>query len=300
MIARLLTLIAAFFFLVPDALAGPTEEMVDLPTCTLHLRVIKGPAEAAGPRFIMMDGVPLSGAVFQHLAERLSEHLNATSALIDFPGVGSSALKGTNYGWNSQRECLRAYLASQPPFVLVLGDLGLPAVAPMFPELPNLQGAVILNSVVKPSELHPPFPLNFLRCCRRLAVAVGSMTPRFMFEKRIRDLGLGRPETVSREEIRALCAEIRQNHGLSRLAQLMNDIELNEETDRAILNGLTTTIPQLFIWGEADPVLGFEYKKLPPLSDHQHLIVFPQARHFLMIDFADEVADAVASWRRSP
>lgn len=81
MIARLITLMATFLFLVPDAPAGLTEEMADLPTCTLYLRVIKGPAEAAGPRFIMMDGVPLSGAVFKHVAERLSERLNATSAL---------------------------------------------------------------------------------------------------------------------------------------------------------------------------------------------------------------------------
>ncbi|MBI5782495.1 MAG: alpha/beta hydrolase [Gammaproteobacteria bacterium] len=285
-----------FLCFVPEALAGLMEQMVDLPTCTLHLRVIKESAKAAGPRFIMMDGVPLSGAVFQHLAERLSERLNATSTLIDFPGVGSSTLKGQNYGWSPLRECLRSYLAIQPPFILVLGDLGLPVVAPLFPELPNLRGAVIFNSVVKPSELHPPFPLNFLRSSPRLAVAVGSITPRFIFEKRIRDLGLGRPETVSREEIGALCAEMRQNHGFRRLARVMNDIELNEETDRAILSGLATTIPQLFIWGEADPVLGFEYKKLPPLSDHQRLIVFPQARHFLMIDFAEEVTDVIAKW----
>lgn len=284
---------------MPAAQAELTEQMIELPTCILHLRIIKGSAEAGGPRFIMMDGVPLSGAVFQHLGDRLSERLNATSTLIDFPGVGSSTLKGQNYRWNPLRECLRSYLVSQPPFILVLGDLGLPVVAPLFPEVPKLRGAVILNSVIKPSELHPPFPLNFLRCYPRHAVVVGSVTPGVIFEKRIRDLGLGRPETVSREEIGALCAEMRQNHGLRRLARVMNDIELNEETDRSILNGLATPIPQLLIWGQADPVLGFEYMKLPPLSSNQHLIVLPQARHYLMVDFPNEVAETIVKWLAS-
>lgn len=295
-IPKLLICLITFLLHMPNVSAESTKEMIDLPTCALHLRIIKESTEGTGPRFIMMDGVPLSGAVFQHLAERLSQRMGADSVLIDFPGVGRSALKGANYGWNSLRECLRAYLATQPSSILVLGDLALPVIAPLFHELSNLRGAIILNSVIKPSELHPPFPLNFLRCCPRRAVAVGSITPLFVFEKRIRYLGLGRPESVNKEEIRSLCAEIRQDHGLNRLARLMNDIELNTETDRAIQDSLALPLPQLFIWGEADPVLGLEYKKLPPLSGHQRLIVIPQARHFLMIDFADEAAEAIAKW----
>lgn len=296
MISRLFTILATFFVLLPQAQARMTEEVVDLPTCTLHVRIINGSAEATGPRFIMMDGVPLSGAIFNHLGERLSVRLNATSILVDLPGIGGSTLKGENYGWNPLRECLRSYLAGQPPHIFVLNDLAMPVVAPLVPEFPKIRGLVILNSVIKPSQLHPPFPMSFLRCCPRLGVAVGTITPRFIFENRIRYIGLGRPESVSPEEIHALYAEMRQNNGLRRLARLMHDIELDEETDRSVLDGLAIPIPQLFLWGEADPVLGSEYKNLPPLSGNQRLIVFPQARHFLMLDFAEESADAIASW----
>lgn len=283
-------------FLVPPAQAGMTEEVVELPTCSLHIRVIQGSAAAAGPRFIMMDGVPLSGAVFKNLGEQLALRLNATSTLIDFPGVGGSTLKGEHYGWTPLRACLRSYLATQPTSMLALTDLAMPVMAPLLHEFPKIRGLIIFNSVIKASEVHPPFPLSFLRCCPHLGVAVGSITPGFFYKKRIRDIGLGRSDRVSPEEIQALYTGIRKNHGLRRLATLMHDIELDAETDRLILDGLATPIPQLFLWGEADPVLGSEYKKLPPFTANQHIIVIPQAKHFLMIDFADEVTDAIANW----
>lgn len=296
MIAGRLTFLAALCCLAPHAQALQTEERIDLPTCTLQLRVIKGSAEAAGPRFIMMDGVPLSGAVFNRLGERLAARLDATSTLIDFPGVGRSTLKGTHYGWNPLRQCLRTYLATQPPHLFILGDMAMPVIAPLLNVSPQIRKLVVLNSVIKPSQLHPAFPLNFLRCCPQLAATIGGIVPDALLENRVRAIGLGHPEQSDPEAVHALTVEMRQNNGLRRLARLMNDIELNEETDRLIRDGLATPIPQLYLWGEADPVLGNEYTVLQPLAAHQRLIVFPQARHFLMIDFADEVVDAIANW----
>ena len=296
MIARIIALVVSVLVFAPEADAALTETNVDLPTCTVHVRVIRGSDSAAGPRFIMMDGVPLPSATYIRLAEQLSQRLDTTNLLIDFPGVGGTTLKGDNYGWGPIRECLRAYLATQPPHILVLSDLALPAAAPLIREIPAVQGLVIPNAVIRTSEVKPPFPLNFLRCCGRLAVAVGTLTPRPFYERRIRTVGIGRPEAVSRDEIRALYKEMRRDRGLSRLARVMGDVALDEETDRAILGGLAAPIPQLFVWGEADPVLGSEYKKLPPLSDNQRLIVLPEARHYLMIDSANEVSDAIVNW----
>lgn len=296
MIAWCLAVLAALVCLAPHTQAGQTEEQVDLPTCTLQTRIIQKPTGSAGPHFIMMDGVPLSGAVFQPLAERLAKRLGATSTLIDFPGVGRSRLKGEHHGWVPLRECLRAYLATQPPHTFVLADLAMPVVAPLLKESPQIRKLVVMNSVLMPSQLHPPFPLNFLRCCPRLATAVGGIMPDALFENRIKAIGLGRPEKSSPAEIQALTVEMRQNNGLQQLAKLMNHIELNHEADRSIRDGLVTPIPQLYLWGAADPALGADYKSLHPLAAHQRLIVFPQARHFLMIDFADETADAIATW----
>lgn len=295
MIERLIALIVVATF-AQGACAAGVDERIDLPTCTLHARVVHGAAGPQSPHFIMVDGVPLSAAIYLGLAERLSARLGATSLLVDFPGVGGSRLKGPYYGWAPMRECLHAYLKVQPPYVLVLSDLALPLAAPLLPALPNLRGVVILNSVIRPSEFHPPFPMNFLRCCPHLAVAVGSIMPRALYEKRIRDVGLGRPQAVNPEEIHALYAEMRRDHGLRRLARIMNDITLDTDGDREILAGLATTVPQLLVWGAADPALGGEYKKLPSLTVNQQLVVLPQARHFLMLDFADEVADALVEW----
>lgn len=296
MIARCLTLMAPLLCLMPSAHAGQTEEQVDLPTCTLQLRVIQGTAEPGGPRFIMMDGVPLSGAVFKPLAERLATRLGATSTLIDFPGVGRSRLKGGYYGWEPLRECLSAYLATQPPHTFVLADLAMPVIAPLLKSSPQIRKLVVMNSVLTPSQLKPPFPLNFLRCCPRLAVAVGSIVPDAVFDNRIATIGLGRPDKTSPGEIRALTEEMQRNQGLRRLATLMNDIELDQSADQQIREGLSTPIPQLFVWGEADPALGDEYRSLQPLAAHQRLLVLPQARHFLMMDFSDEAAEAIAAW----
>lgn len=299
MIARLLALLSLCVVLLPDAMAGTTEADIDLPGCTLHTRTVHGPADASGPHFLMMSGVPLSGAVFRQLGERLAERLSATSTSIDFPGVGGSALKGERYGLHPLRSCLRDYLATQPAHVFVAGDLAMPVVAPLLPETPQVKALVVLNSVIKPSQVQPPFPMNFLRCCPNLAAAIGAITPRAVFEMRIRNIGLGRPERVDPEEIHALYDELRRNHGLRRLARLMNDIELDEDGDRAILDGLATPIPQLFLWGEADPALGAEYRKLPEWTANQRLIVFPHGRHYLMLDHAEELADAIALWHGS-
>jgi pimeloyl-ACP methyl ester carboxylesterase len=296
MTGRIIRILAFFILLLPQAQASVVKEIIELPTCSLQLRIIKASEAASGPRIIMMDGVPLSGAVFQNLGDQLSVRLDATSILIDFPGVGGSSLNGKHYGWSPLRECLRQYLATQPPSIIVLGDLAMPVVAPLLHELPKIQALVVLNSVIKPSEVHPPFPLSFMRCCPRTAVLFGTITPGVFFKKRIRDVGLGRPDKVSQEEIDSLYAGMRENHGLRRLARLVNDIELDEETDRLILDGLATPIPQLFLWGEADPALGSEYKKLPAFTANQHLIVIQQAKHFLMMDYADELAEAIAAW----
>lgn len=296
MIARLLALLSLCTVLLPNAMAGTTEADVDLPGCTLHTRTVQGPAKASGPRFLMMSGVPLSGAVFTQLGERLAARLSATSTFIDFPGVGGSALKGERYGLQALRSCLRDYLATQPAHLFVVGDLAMPVVAPLLPETPEIKALVVLNSVIKPSQVQPPFPMNFMRCRPNLAPAIGSITPRAVYEMRICDIGLGRPESVDPEEIHALYSELRHNHGLRRLARLMNDIELDEDGDRAILEGLAAPIPQLFLWGAADPALGAEYRNLPELAANQQLIVFPHGKHYLMLDHAEELTDAVALW----
>lgn len=289
-------LFAALLCLAPHTHAATTTQQIDLTSCRLHTRTVQVSGTAPGPHFLMMSGVPLSGAVFTPLAEGLAARLGATSTLIDFPGVGASRLKGDRHDLRTLRACLREYLSTQPAHVFVVGDLALPVVAPLLTEAPPIRGLVVFNSVVRPSQLKPPFPMNFLRCCPALAPVIGAITPRAVYAARIRAIGLGQPERVDPQAIRALTDEIRRDDGLRRLASLMSGIELDETGDRAVLDGLATPIPQLFLWGEADPALGAEYRNLPERGPNQQLILFPEARHYLMLDHAPELTDAIAAW----
>jgi len=267
-----------------------------LASCTLQVRVVGQPEVQAGPRFVMINGVPLSSAIYRKVAQRLQERLAATSYLIDLPGTGGSTLNGKDYSWPALRACIHSQLKELPPHLLVMDDIA-PLSALPFPQAyANTEGLVILNAVTRPSEVHPPFPLSFLRCCPDLAVAVGSVTPRAIFLARIRGLGIARSEAVSTKELNSLYAEMMADGGLRHLANLMSGFALDEEADRAFNNGLQTPVPQLFIWGTADPVLGQAYKHLLPLSDNQQLVTYPDAKHFLMLDYPDEIADAISEW----
>lgn len=194
-----LALTITLCLLVSGVSARQTEEVIDLPNCQLKVRTIH--AQAKGPRFIMMEGVPLSGAVFERLANQLADRLDATSSLIDFPGVAGSHLKEATYDWGPLRACLKSYLDTQASHVFVLGDLAMPVIAPLLRETPGIQELVSFNSVIKPSEVSPPFPINFLRCCPYLAVAVSAIMPAAFFKSRLRTVGLDRQASVLPEEM---------------------------------------------------------------------------------------------------
>lgn len=74
---------------------------------------------------------------------------------------------------------------------------------------------------------------------------------------------------------------------------------MDPAADQSVIEGLATPIPQLYLWGEADPALGQEYQRLLPLKPNQKLLRFPTARHFMMLDYASESADAITDWHHT-
>ena len=120
--------------------------------------------------------------------------------------------------------------------------------------------------------------------------------PFFMYEYKFREMGISHNERVSDERIESVYAELRYNYGMGRLVEVMNGFELTPDTDQGIMKGIAHDIPQLFIWGGQDPALGLEQSKLPPLTINQQMVLIPQARHLFMLDFEDEVADAIVAW----
>lgn len=269
-----------------------------LNNCTLQVRVIGKPETPASPVFVMLNGVPFSSAIYQKLADELQERISAVSFLIDLPGTGGSSLNDQNYTRHAIRECVQSYISTLQPHTLILDDLAILVAFPLLePAQLYTNSLVILNAPIKPSGVSLPFPMNLLSCCPTLGVGMGSITPQWFFHDRIKEIGISRQALVSDTDLQYLYEELHSTGGLSRLANLLSELKRNEASDLNITKGLATPIPQLFIWGEADPTLGNEYKNLLPLTDNQRLIIYPDAKHFLMLDYYKEIANSIVDWR---
>lgn len=275
-------------------------EMHEIPAgdCRIHARRIGNPGQTQGPLFITVNGVPTTSLIYQGLGAALEKRIDANVLLVDLPGTGGSHLHSGNYSWSTQRECLRAYLAQQPDFTLVVHDIAGPILLPLLGELPQIRRVVVFNTVLKPSEFSPPFPLNCLRNCLFLSKPIAYATPLWFYEYRFRALGIAHDERVDRGTIRAVFDELHNDGGMGRLVDVMKGFELTEETDRAIATGLAHDIPQLFIWGRQDPALGDELDILAAGVPHRQVVSLEQAKHFPMLDFTDESAEAIVQWYR--
>lgn len=267
--------------------------------CRVHARRIGNPDHAGDALFITVNGVPTTSMIYRNLGEALAKRLDANVLMVDLPGTGGSRLHGGNYNWSTQRECLKAYLAQQPDFTLVVHDVAGPILLPLLGELPQLRRVVVFNTVLKPSEFSPPFPLNCLRSCLFLSKPFAYAAPFWFYEYRVRDLGIARDERISRAEIHAMFDELRNDGGMGRLVDVMKGFELTETADRDIAGGLAHDLPQLFIWGRQDPALGDELDNLPANGSQREVHVLAEARHYLMLDFADESAELIARWHRN-
>lgn len=275
-----------------------TTETRELPAgdCQVHTRRIGAPTSAHGPLFIAVNGVPTTALIYQDLSEALAQRLDAQVLMVDLPGTGGSRLLHADYNWSTQRACLRAYLAQQPDFTLIVHDVAGPILLPLLGEVPQLRRVVVFNTVLKPSAFSPPFPLNCLRSCLFLSKPLAYAAPYWFYEYRVRDLGIAHNKRVESATIRAVFDELRQDNGMGRLVEVMKGFDLTETADRDIADGLARDIPQLFIWGRQDPALGDELDHLPADSTRREVQVLDEARHYPMLDFADEAADLIVRW----
>ncbi len=271
---------------------------IDLDQCSVYERTSVAQHQGEEIRFVFIGGVGGPGKIFEPLATRLTERLSIAAAAVDLPGMGRSRLHGMPYTWSNQRACLAAYLQSQPPFVLVVHDIAGPIALPLLPQLPQLRGVVVLNTIFDTGNLHPPFPLNWIRHAGPLGKPL-AYTMNFPFYRmRVRQMGIARDDQVPKAFLRSVYEEITVDGGKGRLAEVMQGFELGAATDQAIRDGLAVNVPQLFIWGEADPALGKEIDKLPPRRSNQRLERLPEAKHFLMMDFAREMTNVIEAWLR--
>ena len=245
---------------------------------------------------ILFNGVPVTGLIFEPTAVQLVERKNNLRVIVaDLPGTGGSHLRDTSYSWSTQRDCIFEFLSGRQDYYLLVHDAAGPVILPLLPQLEGLEGIIILNTVLKPTALDPPFPLNFMHNSR-LAKPFARFTPFFYYNSRIRSLGVTHDERVGKEFMRRLFEDTKKNTGMARLTEVMRGFELSRRSDSLIAAGLADTRPQLVIWADEDPVLGDQYHYLTP--GHRRRIVhhIPEAKHFFMLDFATETATQITEW----
>ena len=281
----------------PPSTATPfSSRQIDLDQCSIYERTLVAQHQGEEIRFVFIGGMLGPGKIFEPLATRLTERLPITAVVVDLPGMGRSRMRGMSYTWSNQRACLAAYLQSQPPFVLVVHDIAGPIALPLLPQLRQLRGVVVLNTLFDTGNLRSPFPLNWIRHAGPMGKPLAYTMNFPFYQMRMRQMGIARDDQVPKTFLRSVYEEIIVDGGKGRLAEVLQGFELGAATDQAIRDGLAVNVPQMFIWGEADPALGKEIDKLPPRRNNQRLERFPEAKHFLMLDFDEEITNLIEAW----
>ncbi len=254
-----------------------------------------GPSDA-GTKLIMINGVPVTGMVFDPLARKLVElQDNLRVDVADLPGTGGSRLTDTSYNWTTQRTCIAEFFADRQEYFLLVHDAAGPVVLPLLARLKGIRGIIILNTVVKPTELEPPFPLSFMHKSR-LAEPLARLTPFFYYNSRMRTLGVSHDTLVSKEFMRRLYEDTKKDNGMARLTQVMRGFDLTNRSDSLIARGLADPRPQLVIWADKDPVLGDQILYLEPGHPNRIVHHLPEAKHFFMLDHTEETAGRIIEW----
>jgi pimeloyl-ACP methyl ester carboxylesterase len=245
------------------------------------------------PTVVLLHGVPVTSSVNEPLARELRARIANTVALVDLPGLGCSTVAGEVF-WSTQRSVLGAWLREQGPVILVVHDIAGPIALPLLSdERIDTRGVVLLNTILEPSSFQPVVTMRLLGT-PVLGFLLACGTPRWLYLRRMHALGIARPERVEAELLERLFTETFGRGGWRALHAALRGFELEPTTDRALAIGLAQRdIPCVAVWADNDPSLGDQRRHLASLAPDCPVHVLPGARHFLMLDHATEVVDAI-------
>jgi pimeloyl-ACP methyl ester carboxylesterase len=260
---------------------------------TVFERRLEGERER--PTLVLLHGVPVTSSVAEPLARELRARLANSVALVDLPGLGLSSVAG-EVCWGTQRSVLGAWLREQGPVILVVHDIAGPIALPLLAdESIEVRGVVLLNTILEPSTFRPVLTMRLLGM-PVLGRVLACATPRWLYVRRMHALGIARPERVEPGLLERLYAETFGGGRWRALHAVLRGFELDPSADRALAAGLAKAdVPCVAVWADADPALGDQRRHLPSLAPNCPVYVLPGARHFLMLDHATEVAEALVA-----
>jgi len=272
-----------------------TEKLLEFGSCQLHIRKSGNPSSLAP--LVMINGVPTTSLIYQNLTQELAELTLREIIAVDLPGTGKSRNK--TYTWTQSEQCLQSYLKSlDKDFLLLVHDIAGPVILPLLTDKSlKIAGVVILNTILKPDAFQPVFPMSLVRTPVVGAVAA-PLLPFFYFSKEFRSKGIARNDDISREDLKELYKDFSKGCGKFRFHRVMRGFELDSLRTRRVKDGLATHTPKLVIWGLSDPSLGSQYSHVALVKNAQ-VKTYKEAKHFLMLDYANEIAHDIHAWLRS-
>lgn len=262
----------------------------------IHYRTVSPENWDNKSQIVMVNGVPVTSMIYDKLAEKIISELPVRIILVDLVGTGGSFLKDKNYNWTAQREAMNCFFNTLDNFTLLVHDAAGPILLPLLSNQDKIKSVIILNTVIKPTKLKPPFPLSIMHKSK-IIQPFAALTPRWYYKMKIKEHGIDKAELVTEDFLNKLYSETHKEQGFTRLAKVMNGFELNENSDSIIKKGIESNKPKLVVWADSDPVLGSMLIYLEPLlKEKDCLVKITEAKHFFMLDYADEIARAIVEW----
>ncbi len=284
-------LIASVLISSADAQSFPLE----FESCRLNVRefVHEG---AQGLPIILFNGIPATGGIYRELVQNLAIRIPNPLMVVDLPQTGRSQLTHlrdiSETSWTRQRACVNEFLRIQPAHLLLVHDIAGPVVIPLLNGAIKTRGLIILNTILKPSAFEPVLEMKLIAKSKWLAEHM----PEWMFLNSLKRLGFDSDRIVPRQRLQELFKEVSFDDGLLKLHFILRGFDLSEPSDALIERGLQHPIPQLVIWGLADPSLGQQLSFLPAPHGPREVVGFSNARHFLMVDYAEETSEKIHEW----
>ncbi|HEX6228374.1 MAG TPA: alpha/beta fold hydrolase [Solirubrobacterales bacterium] len=252
--------------------------------------------QGEGDPVVLMHGVPVSSYVYRRLVPELASR-GLRSVAFDLPGLGLAARpEHFDYRWSGLAAWTGAAIdeLGMDRCHLVVHDIGGPI---------GLEWAILnpgrvlsltaLDTLVDVAHFHRPWPMHpfSIRGVGELWVRGPAVLARRVYYL----TGIGERASVPRAEVDVHYALLRRDDGGRAFLKIMRGVELTEEKERILSEGLADRpYPAQVVWGRDDRMLGENRRAAVMRALAVDEATLLPAKHFLQEDQAPAVAEAIA------
>jgi pimeloyl-ACP methyl ester carboxylesterase len=251
-----------------------------------------------GDPVVLFHGVPVSSFLYRWVVPRLAER-GLRAVAFDLPGLGLAGRPtGFDYSWSGLGRWAGAAIDALgiERCHLVVHDIGGPVAFEWAARNPDrVLSLTALDTLVDVASFHRPWPMHPFSIRGVGEVWLRSMA-RVPFREIYYLVGIGDRSAVPAAEVDAHHALLKRVDGGRAFLRIMRGFELTEEKQRFYFDGLAgRPYPAQVVWGSRDRMLGEDRRRAVIRALGVEEAKMLPARHFLVEDQAQAVADAIAS-----